>query len=104
MSHVFLCEPFSLKHMSQMAFASGAHNFGALSVGIGQMNHGTLNLIIKTWPPAVRVELVRRSVQRRTALLTCVDPLFFVVGVQTGKRAFGAFVDDHALFFGAKGA
>lgn len=104
MSHVFVCETFSLKYVSQMAFASGAHNFGALAVGIGQVDYCTLNLIIKTRPSAVRVELVRRSVQGRTALFASVSAFSLVGGVQAGEGTFGAFVDNHTLLFGVKRA
>ena len=59
--------------------------------------HGSGNLVVETRPAAPRVELVRRTVQRRAALPADVGSVLLVFVVAAREGGLGPLVHDHPL-------
>ena len=99
MARILRCEPFALEHMAQMTATTGTDDLGPPAVGIGHPFNSAGNLIVETGPATTGIELVRRTVQRRTAPAAMIRPRFMVVFVFTGKRALRPLVQDYPLLF-----
>jgi len=98
MSGVPRGEPFSLEHVAQVTAAPSALDLDALPIGIGDSTYGSFDLPIEGRPPAMGIELVLRSIQRRPALLALVGSGTDGAFVFSGKGWFRALVQDHTLF------
>ena len=83
-----------------MAVALRAQYLDTITVGVYQPGNRTLNLIVKGRPAAIRVKFVFRAIQGGIALFADVVATDFeVISQWTGKRHFGAFVQQNLLFF-----
>jgi hypothetical protein len=82
-----------------MPVAVGAYDLNPTAISIQKTFHSPFNLIIKTWPTAVGIKLIFRSVQWCVTLLAMVGARGFVVCVFSSEGAFGTLVDDDAFFF-----
>ncbi len=51
-------EVLAFKDMPEVATACGADNLYAASIGIGYASDRTVNLIVKAWPTATRIEFI----------------------------------------------
>ena len=85
------------ENMAQMTAAPGAGDLRAPPVGIDGPFHGSGNLVVETRPAAPRVELVRRTVQRRAALPADVGSVLLVFVVAAREGGLGPLVHDHPL-------
>ena len=92
-------KPLACKNMPQMAAAPGAGNLRPPSVGIHAPLHGPGNFVVETRPAASRVELVRRTVQRRAALPAEIGSGLVVLVITSREGGFGPLVHDHMLLF-----
>ena len=72
MARIFGRKAFARKDMSQVSAAAGTSDFGTPAVGIRRAPHGTGDFVVDTRPAAPGIELVLRTVQRRTALAATV--------------------------------
>lgn len=102
MSRIFFGQMFALKHMTQMAVAVCAGNFGAGPIGIRCALHSTRNFLIKTWPAAAGMEFSIRGIQCGITAPTNICTLFIKVIVLTGKRTLRSFMDNDCLLFGSE--
>ena len=98
-ARIFGRKAFARKDMPQVSAAAGTGDFGTPAVGIRRAPHGTGDFVVETRPAAPGVELVLRTVQRRTALAATVNPLSAMLVITARKRRFGTLVDDHTSFF-----
>ena len=85
--------------LSLIHISTGTDDLGPPAVGIGHPFNSAGNLIVETGPATTGIELVRRTVQRRTAPAAMIRPRFMVVFVFTGKRALRPLVQDYPLLF-----
>jgi len=90
-------EPFALEDMPQMASALCARYLDSPSIGIGRTLYGPLDLPIESRPPAARVKLAVRSVERSPALPANVGSLIEAAIVLSAKGAFGPLLDKNVL-------
>lgn len=95
---ILLRESFIEENVPQMASAIRADNLGAISIGIGMSSNGPWNLIIKTWPTAVAIELGIRFVKWSVASTTRVSARFLVIGIFADASPLGALAKDHIRF------
>jgi len=102
MPRVLGCESFANKHMPEVCATPCTYNLCPHPIGIWNMFNGTSYLIIKTWPAAVRIEFVIRTIERRVALCANVCTFLLIVCILTGKRHLGPFVDDYTLLGGCQ--
>ena len=98
MTRTFRREPFAKEHVAEVAAAVSALNLDAVAIRVGQTLHGTGDLVIEGWPPAVSVELVLGAVELGVAAAANVGAGFVEVIVLAGEGRFGAFgLDDVPL-------
>lgn len=86
------------KDMPEVTVASGAPDLDPFSVPVREVTNRSLDLLVEARPPAARVELVRRTIERGAALLADVGPARGRVFVLARERRLGPAVPDHALF------
>ena len=98
-ARIFGRKAFARKDMPQVSAAAGTSDLRPSSVGIRRAPHGTGDFVVETRPAAPGIELVLRTVQRRTALAATVNPLSAMLVITARKRRFGTLVDDHTSFF-----
>ncbi len=98
MPRILLRESFIEENVPQMASAIRADNLGSISIGIGMSRNGSWNLIIKTWPSAVAIELGIRFVEWRVASTTRISARFLVIGIFADASPLGALAKDHIRF------
>lgn len=102
MAGVFFGELLAAEDVAEVAAASCAGDFGAVSVAVEGFFNGPGDGVIETGPATVAVEFVVGTVERRVATAANVGAGFEVVVVFTGEGHFGAFVDDDAGLFGGE--
>ena len=99
-ANILRCQPLTFEYMPKMAVALRAQNFDTITVGVNLLFNRALNLIVKGRPAAIRVKFVLGAIQGCIALFTDVVATDFeVISQWTGKRHFGAFVQQNLLFF-----
>ena len=81
-----------------MAAAIAANDLRPKAIHILMMRHSPGDLVVKTWPAAMAVELVIGTIQRRVAMAADESPHIFQVRVFTAERPFRTFVEDYVLF------
>ena len=67
MPRVLRRETFPFEYMTQVAVAVRTHDFDPAAVRIRPPLDGSVDLIVKAWPPAMRLEFILGSIQRRAA-------------------------------------
>jgi hypothetical protein len=97
-------KPLSLKHVAEVATASGALDLDAFPIRVRETPDGARNLLVKGRPTAVGVELVLRTIERRPAPLAFVRSLLEVALVLPRERRLGAFANDHPFLGPGEGA
>jgi len=91
-------QPFSLEDVSEMGAASRALDLDTLPVRVRETSDRSRYLLVERRPTAVRVELVFRAEEWRTASLAFVGSGLEVPVVLSGERHLGALVDDDPGF------
>ena len=91
---VFRGESFAGEYVAEVGAASGAGDFGALSVRVGGASHGAGQCVVEAGPAASGVEFVGRPIERCAALFAVVGAVGVEGDVFSAERGFGAFVDD----------
>src|SRR5579859_947105 len=99
MPRVLRCEALPREDVAEMAAARGALDLDAPAILVGHAVDGAFDLLIERRPPAARVELRIRDVERRLAAPADVGAFQEEVVVRTGERVLGALVHDHACLF-----
>lgn len=102
MSCVFWGETFSAKNMPEVGAAGSTLDLGAISIRIEQFLYCAGDGIVKTGPTATGIEFIFRMEKSRPALTANVGSLAKKLVVFPAERSFGAFMKDHAFFFGCK--
>ena len=97
-ARIFGRKAFARKDMPQVSAAAGTGDFGTPAVGIRRAPHGTGDFVVETRPAAPGVELVLRTVQRRTALAATVNPLSAMLVITARKRRFGTLCRRSHVF------
>ena len=102
MPRVLRGEAFAFEDVAEVTFAVGADDLDAAAVGIGVLVNSSGNFIIEARPSATRFEFISGLIEWLVALAADVGSGEFVVFVLAGAGAFGAFVEEDALFFGGE--
>ena len=86
------------KNVAKVPIAILANDFNSTAaVPVGLAFYGTLDLIVKRWPPAVTFELSSGVVERCVASFANVGANYFGIGVSL-VSGFGAFSNDDVGF------
>ena len=88
--------------MTEVSSAAAAEDFGSHPVSVGLADDRLGNLVVKTRPSTVTLELVVGAVQRRMALAADEGARVLQVGVFPRERRFGALAKNHVLFVGGQ--
>jgi len=65
---VVFCESFAFKHMTKMAFAVGADDFDASTIGIGHAFYRIGAFVITTWPTTMGYRFMLLGIKGAVAL------------------------------------
>src|SRR5438876_4032988 len=91
-------EALADENVAEMPAADAALDLDPLPVWIAQPLHRPRDLLIERRPPAARVELRRRDVERRVAPPAHVRAFLEEVVVLPAEGSFRSLVDDDPLF------
>lgn len=98
MTGIFFRKTLSFKHMPKMPATVRTEDFRSQAISILAPFHRSRDLIIKTRPAAMGIELVPGVIEWGITPLTGVDSRFLVAQVFPGPGAFCSFMDDHSFF------
>ena len=85
-----------------MSAATGTDDLSPHAVSIRNPLHRTRNLIIKTRPPATRVELVIRTIQRSVATFAEILALLPEIIIFARERRLCRLMNDNPRFLTAQ--
>lgn len=85
-------EALTDEDVTEMAFTVGTYDLGPSAICISYSFYGTFDLIIKTRPPAVTVELVSRAIKRLITLSTDIHALSLSVCILSCKWSLCSFI------------
>ena len=100
MPRILLRESLTLENVPQVPAAIPTENFDSVAIGIRLAANGTRNLVVKTRPTALAVELVVGVIQRSIALAADIGSRLLVVGVFANKGSFRSLLQDDILLLG----
>jgi len=98
MSRIFFGELFAFKHMTEVAIAVRADDFHSATIGVGYPFNGARDFIVKTWPPATRMEFVIRIIESRIAASAEVDSVRVILKILTSTGPLGPFANQDSGF------
>lgn len=99
MTGILRSKTFPGENMSEMSAAPGAFYLGTDTVGIGCSFHCAVYLVVESWPPAMPVELVGRTVKRSPAFTAMVCSGFVEIVVFSGERHLRTFSFYNLRFY-----
>jgi hypothetical protein len=95
-----LCgEALTLEYVAEVTAAVRAEDFNPNAVCIDFPPNSPFNLIVETWPTAMRVKLVLGFIQWCFAAATDINAGFKEVVVLPRERHLRTFINDDSLFF-----
>ena len=103
MADVFFSELFTDEDVAQVAATMCAGDFGATTVGIRSVLNCAREFVIEGGPAAAGAEFAVGRIKRRFTLAAHINTVFKKVVVLASEGHFGAFVNNHAGFFGGEG-
>ena len=86
---------FSLEYVAKVSLAVAANNFDSIAIFIDPTDHGTLDLVIKTWPSTMAFKFVLSLVKLGVALAANVGAGVFGHRITTRASWFGPLIQNH---------